>query len=188
MKKVLLLLSSGFEAYEASVFTDIVGFSNNDGIPVDIESVGLHEKLACAFGFSVVPTRLLSEIALDGYDALAIPGGTSKSKFYEDAYTEHFLETIRTFSRANKPIAAICTGGIPIAKAGVLEGRHGTTFPGKRQAEMSSHKVIVSKQDIVIDENIITSSSPKTGVEVAFKLLEMLFPERNFDKVRNFFQ
>ena len=62
MKKVLLLLSNGFEAYEASAFADVIGFSKNGGINVDIESVGLHKHLACAFGFSVMPNKLLQEI------------------------------------------------------------------------------------------------------------------------------
>jgi hypothetical protein len=43
-------------------------------------------------------------------------------------------------------------------------------------------------QDIVIDQNIITSSSPRTGVEVAFKLLEMLLPAHDFTAIRSFFQ
>ncbi len=188
MKTVLLLLSNGFEAYEASAFTDVIGFSKNGGITVDVESVGLHKKLSCAFGFSVIPNKLLQEIMVDDYDALAIPGGNSKSGFYEDASAEEFLETIRSFNRAEKPIASICTGGIPVAKAGVLKGRSGTTFPGKRHQEMVSYNVTVLSQDIVIDKNIITSSSPKTGVEVAFKLLEMVLPESNFDTIRNFFQ
>ena len=187
MKKILLLLSNGFEAYEAAVFTDIIGFSRNGGFEVDIESVGLHEKLACAFGFSVLPNRLLQDIAVDDYAALAIPGGNSASRFYEDASTEDFLDIIRKFDHEQKPIAAICTGSIPIARAGVLAGRHGTTFPGKRQMEMASHKVIVLAQHIVIDHNIITSSSPKTGIQVTFKLLEMLHPGKNFDPIRNFF-
>lgn len=188
MKKVLLLLSNGFEAYEASCFTDVIGFSKNGGIDVDVESVGLHKHVSSAFGFSVIPDMLLQEISLGNYDALAIPGGNSKSGFYEDAYAEDFLGTIRNFNRVEKPIAAICTGGIPVAKAGVLEGRYGTTFSGKRQQEMASYKVIVLSQDIVIDKNIITSSSPKTAIEVAFTLVEMLLPERNFGPIRNFFQ
>jgi 4-methyl-5(b-hydroxyethyl)-thiazole monophosphate biosynthesis len=188
MKRILLLLANGFEAYEASVFTDIVGFSKNSGFDVELESVGLHQKLACAYGFSVVPNKLLAEVALSDYSSLAIPGGTSASGFYADAYTDVFLEAIREFNHAQKPIAAICTGGMPIAKAGVLEGRSGTTFPGKRQQEMSLYSVTVLSQDIVIDKNIITSSSPKTGVEVVFTLLEMLFPAGNFEHIRKLFQ
>ena len=188
MKKVLLLLSDGFEAYEASAFTDVIGFSKNGGIAIDVESVGLHKILSCAFGFSVIPNKVLQEITIDNYDALAIPGGNSKSGFYKDAYEERFLETIRCFHHAKKPIASICTGGMPVAKAGVLKGRYGTTFSGKRQREMISYNVVVLSQDIVVDKNVITSSSPKTGVEVAFKLVEMLLPESNFESIRSFFQ
>ncbi|QBD75264.1 DJ-1/PfpI family protein [Ktedonosporobacter rubrisoli] len=188
MKKVLLLLANGFEAYEGAVFTDVMGFARNGGLEVDLTSTALHKSLTCAFGFSVIPHSLLAEISPSDYDALAVPGGTSQSGFYKDASREEFLATIREFNRANKPLAAICTGGIPIAQSGVLQGRHGTTFPGKRQQEMAAHGVNVLSQDIVVDKNIITSSSPKTGIEVAFTLLAMLFPQRDLAGIRSFFQ
>ena len=38
MKRVLLFLAQGFEAYEASVFTDVIGWSRAFGIePVDLK-------------------------------------------------------------------------------------------------------------------------------------------------------
>jgi 4-methyl-5(b-hydroxyethyl)-thiazole monophosphate biosynthesis len=187
MKKVLLLLSNGFEAYEASVFTDIIGFSQTGGIDINIESVGMHPTLTCAYGFSVIPNKQINEIDAKSYDALAIPGGSTESGFYVDAYTNKFLHIITTFDKLHKPIAGICTGGMPIAKSLALKGKNGTTFPGKRQSEMATYGVTIQNKDIVVDKNIITSSSPKTGVNVVFKLLEMLMTSSKIDNIKSFF-
>jgi len=96
-KKVLLLLANGFEAYEASVFTDVLGWSKAFGdIPVEVTTTGRHQKLKCTWNFTVIP-----EI-----------------------------------------------------------------------------------QNVVVDGNIITSSSPATALDVAIKLLEMLTSQKNCEKVK----
>lgn len=50
MKKVLLLLANGFEAYEASVFTDVFGWSLYEGDhSTELVSIGLHPVLTCTW-------------------------------------------------------------------------------------------------------------------------------------------
>jgi 4-methyl-5(b-hydroxyethyl)-thiazole monophosphate biosynthesis len=38
----------------------------------------------------------------------------------------------------------------------------------------------------VVDENIITSTGPATGLDVAFKLLEMQTSAKNVDEVKKY--
>ncbi len=53
MKKVLLLLANGFEAVEASVFTDVFGWNETDGDgTTKLITVGLRENLKCTFNFN----------------------------------------------------------------------------------------------------------------------------------------
>jgi protein deglycase len=48
LKKVLLFLSQGFEAYEASVFTDAFGWSREAGFkPFDLITIGLRPTIQC---------------------------------------------------------------------------------------------------------------------------------------------
>jgi 4-methyl-5(b-hydroxyethyl)-thiazole monophosphate biosynthesis len=44
----------------------------------------------------------------------------------------------------------------------------------------------VQDKHIVIDKNIITSTGPATGLDVAFKLLEMLTSTKNVDEVKKY--
>jgi len=189
MKKVLLLLANGFEEYEASVFTDVLGWSREHGdIPVELTTAGRHPKIKACWNFTVIPDILLDEINIDDYDALAIPGGFEKAGFYEDAYHEDFLKLIRTFDEEKKIIASVCVGALPLGKSGVLKGRKATTYhllDGIRRRQLAEFGAEVLDQHVVVvDGNIITSSSPAMALDVAFKLLEMLTSKENCEKVK----
>lgn len=189
MKKVLLLLANGFESYEASVFTDVIGWNLYEGDrSTELVSVGRQSVLACTWGYSCIPMRQLNEIDLKEFDALAIPGGFEQANFYEDAYNEEFLDVIRYFDQQEKPIAAICVAGLAVGKSGVLTNRAGTTYRfenNPRQDQMRALGVQVkSDERIVEDRNIITSSSPETALDVAFHLLEKLTGQENTQEVK----
>ena len=189
MKKVLLLLANGFESYEASFFTDVFGWNLYEGDQnTELVSVGLHPVLSCTWGYSCIPMRQIEEVDLNDFDALVIPGGFEQANFYEDAFSEDFLSIIQHFDKANKPIAAICVAGLAVAKSGVLTDRFGTTYRFKnnpRQDQMKEYGVLVqSNERIVEDRNIITSSSPETALDVAFRLLELLTNEENTAEVK----
>ena len=189
MKKVCLLLANGFEAVEASVFTDVIGWNKLEGDgTTELVTVGLHDQLQCTFNFTVIPEMHVSEMDIDSFDALAIPGGFEEAGFYEDAYSEPFLKVIREFERKGKIIASICVGALPVGKSGILEGREATTYnlgEGRRQRQLSEFGVkLVTDQPIVVDGNIITSYNPSTAFDVAFKLLEMLTSKENGDEVK----
>jgi len=187
-KKVLLLLSNGFEAYEASVFTDVLGWNKVEGDgSTDVVTCGIHEQLKCTWNFTIIPEILLTEVDVNNFDALAIPGGFEIAGFYDDAFSEDFLSIIRAFDQSGKIIASICVGALPVGKSGVLKNRKGTTYhlnDGYRQMQLESFGVELVKQPIVVDKNIITSSSPSTALDVAFTLLEMLTTQENCRRVK----
>jgi len=75
-KKVLLFLAQGFEEYEASVFTDVIGWSRVYGKePVDLLTTGLRPELKCTWNFTVRPELEFEKINVQDFDALAIAGG-----------------------------------------------------------------------------------------------------------------
>ncbi|MDR3598870.1 MAG: DJ-1/PfpI family protein [Desulfosporosinus sp.] len=183
MKRILLLLANGFEAYEASVFTDVLGWNEYEGDgTTQLVTCGMHKQLKCAWGFTVIPEMQINNVDVSDFDALAIPGGFEEAGFYQDAYQEEFLSLIRQFDDAGKYIATICVGALPVGKSGILKGRKGTTYHlngDLRQKQLASYGVDVVSQAIVVDGNIITSSSPSTALEVAFVLLERLTMAEN---------
>ena len=188
MKKVLLLLANGFEVYEASVFTDVIGWNLVDGDKTtELVTCSLKKEIKSTFNLKVTTDLTIEEINVDDYEALAIPGGFVEYGFYEDAYDEKFLELIREFHRKGKIIASVCVGALPVGKSGVLAGKKATTYNmknGVRQETLREYGVNVINQPIVIDENIITSWNPSTAIDVAFILLELLTSRENADYIR----
>lgn len=190
MKRVLLFLAQGFEEYEASVFTDVIGWSRIYGTePVDLVTTGLRSEIKCTWNLIVRPEVEFDKIRSTDFDALAIPGGFEKAGFYEDAYDERFLNLIQEFDKENKIIASVCVAALPVGKSGILTDRKATTYDlmdGLRRKQLADLGVNVQDERIVVDHNIITSTGPSTGLEVAFKLLEMLTDSENVNTVKKY--
>lgn len=188
MKKVLLLLANGFEIYEASVFIDVLGWNLVDGDGTTTLVVcGLQKEINSTFGVKVIADITADEVNINDYDALAIPGGFIEYHFYDQAYSEPFLNIIRGFHEKGKIIASICTGALPVGKSGILTGKCGTTYNkrnGIRQNALKEFGVEVINEPIVEDSNIITSWNPSTGLDVAFSLLEKLTNRENTNNIK----
>lgn len=186
MKKVLLLLSEGFEVFEASVFIDVMGWNFEEGdCSTQLFTCGLRKEIKSAFNQRFVVDYVIDEVVIDDFDALAIPGGFEVYGFYNDAYSDKFLELIRGFKAKNKIIASICAGALPLGKSGVLIGKNGTTYDNAvRREALRGFGVNVIHQPIVMDDNMITSWNPSTAVHVALLLLEHLTTKENAGKIR----
>jgi len=99
------------------------------------------------------------------------------------------LNLIREFNEQGKIIASVCVAALPVGKSGVLNGRNATTYDlldGVRRTQLAEFGAKVLDENIVIDKNIITSTGPSTGLDVAFKLLEMLTNLRNVRLVKQY--
>ncbi|PEU22413.1 DJ-1/PfpI family protein [Bacillus wiedmannii] len=189
MKKILLLLADGFEAVEASVFTDVLGWNKWEGDgSTEVVTVGLRNKLTCTWNFTVIPEKTVDDIQLDEFDALAIPGGVEEAGFYRDAYSREFLNVIQHFYAKQKPIASICVASLALRKSGILTDKKATTYShptSKRKEQLKNFGAIVQNDLIVQDGNIITSSNPGTAFDVAFLLLEKLTSKQNAKHVKD---
>lgn len=187
--KILVLLAKGFEMMEFAPFVDVMGWGRNDhGYDVEVVTCGFQKQVISTFNIPVIVDKIIEEIDVREYAALAIPGGFEEFGFYEEAYDEKFLELIREFDRRNKIIATICVGALPVGKSGILENRKATTYhlgDGYRQKQLREFGVKVVNEPVVIDNNIITSYCPETASSVAFKLLEKLTSIEQMEAVKS---
>ncbi len=186
MKKVLLLLANGFEFFEASVFIDVIGWNLEEGDKTTkLYTCGVTKEVKSSFDQTLVVDYQIDEVDVNDFDALAIPGGFEVYGFYNDAYSDKFLDLIRAFRANNKFIASICVGALPLGKSGILKGKNATTYKSEvRRNELQSFDVNVLDQPIVLEDQLITSWNPSTAVDVALLLLEHLTGKQNAEKVR----
>ena len=188
MKQVLLLLCKGVEIYEAAAFYDVLGWSGIYGTEaVRVVTVGLQAEVRGTFGMKITPDQVLSMVNADEFAALAVPGGFGTYGYYEEAYSEAVANLIRRFEELEKPVASICVGALPLANSGILKDRRATTYhlrEGIRRKQLASFGVNVVDEPIVMDGNVITSTSPATAMEVAFELLARITSEENSNHIR----
>jgi protein deglycase len=170
-KRVLILLSNGFEVMEAGCFTEVFGWASIYGdLRFDQLSVGLRSPVRSTFGFDVIPEALLSDINVDDFDALVIPGGFGDAGFYEEALSEPFLEVIRNFDQRQAPIAAVCVSALSLAAAGVLTGKRATVYHqvgGARKAKLEGYGAIFVDEPLVIDDIDRARHGHRIGLEAA---------------------
>jgi 4-methyl-5(b-hydroxyethyl)-thiazole monophosphate biosynthesis len=188
MKKVLLLLCEGIEIYEAAAFYDVLGWANEYGSEkIKVVTVGLQKEVRGTFGIGLISDAQLSDIKVDDFDVLAVPGGFETHGFYREAYSEPVANLVRQFNEQGKIIASICVGALLLANSGILKGRQATTYNfqgGIRQKQLAEFGVNVVNQPIVHDGNVITSYGPATAISVAFELLEELTGSENASHIR----
>lgn len=178
MKKILLLCLNGFETMEFSPFIDVIGWARDDfHCEIEIDICGFTQKIRSTFGVSITADILIDDVNVNDYDALVIPGGFEEYGFYKEAYHEKTLNLIRAFDLLHRPIASVCVAAFPLAKSGVLKNKKATTYHlrgGYKRDELANFGIELGDEWLVVDDNIITSSCPKTAPDVAFQLLQML--------------
>lgn len=187
-KKVLIFLLKGFETMEFSAFVDVLGWARNDyGHEIVVDTCGFQDKVISTFSVPIITDKIIDDINVGEYDAIAIPGGFEEFGFYEEAYDNRFLNVIKEFNNKGKIIATVCVGALPVGKSGVLNNKKATTYHlkgGYRQKQLKEFGVNIIKKPVVIDDNIITSYCPETAASVAFELLEMLTSKKEMEEVK----
>jgi 4-methyl-5(b-hydroxyethyl)-thiazole monophosphate biosynthesis len=135
---------------------------------IEAVMVGLSSSIVMSsHGVRVFADRKLADINPDEYDGIVLPGGNPGYKNL--GKSEKILEIIRKFNSEGKLVAAICGSPAVLAKAGVLNERKATIYPGMER------EIPYPRSDrVVVDENVITSQAPGTAIEFALKIVEYL--------------
>ncbi len=113
------------------------------------------------WGDAVDVDQTLDEADASAYDALVLPGGQINPdtlRINKDA-----LDFIRAFDEAGKPIAAICHAPWLLIEAGIVKGRHATSFKSIR-TDLENAGAKVRDESVVVCPHgngpLITSRNP----------------------------
>ncbi|MCC3374718.1 type 1 glutamine amidotransferase domain-containing protein [Cohnella sp. REN36] len=155
VKKVAFLLADGYEDSEMKNPYDALIENGND---VDIISTRKGAELKGKKGTITYTSHLTaSEANPDDYEAVVIPGGKSPEALREDPAVIDFVVKA---NQKGLPISAICHGPQVLAKAGLLQGKTLTSYPGIRdEVEAAGGKFV--DREVVVDGNLITSRGPQ---------------------------
>ena len=101
--------------------------------------------------------RLITDVSVDDYDALLLPGGTvnpDQLRINSDA-----VSFVRDFFGTGKPIGTICHGPWTLLEAGVVEGRRMTSWPSVR-TDLRNAGAEVLDQEVVTDQGSSPAVAP----------------------------
>ncbi len=107
-------------------------------------------------GYPVVADQSLAEARAEEYDAVIIPGGWAPDCLRQD---DRVLKLVREMDRTGKIVASICHGGWVLCSADVIRGRRVTCFKAIKDDMIHAGGKYVD-EEVVVDENIITSRVP----------------------------
>ncbi len=150
---IAILVAEGFHDGEAYM---PYGYMINQGFEVTVIGPAIGPVQAYNSDFTIGIQRTVENVSIDNFEALIIPGGRAPAELREHP---DIVEFVREFNREGKVIAAICHGPQLLAAAGALEGRTITCVSGI-QEEMEEAGAEYVDEELVIDENLITSRVP----------------------------
>ncbi|HEX5025967.1 MAG TPA: type 1 glutamine amidotransferase domain-containing protein [Agriterribacter sp.] len=108
-------------------------------------------------------------IDADDYDALVIPGGVINPDLMRRS--EDCITFAKSFLEAAKPVAAICHGPQLLIETGMLGGREMTSFKSI-STDLKNAGVVWLDKEVVVDNGLVTSRSPKDLEAFNKKMLE----------------
>lgn len=109
-------------------------------------------------GYPAKSDKPASEVATDDLDGLIIPGGYPPDRIRRN---ELMVALVRDARQTGKIVAAICHAGWMLSSAGVLKGRHATSFSAIKE-DMANARANWVDREVVQDGNLITSRTPTT--------------------------
>lgn len=190
MKKILLLIPNGSEILEIAPFIDVFGW--NDIIckkheKIKVVTASFSRGGMTKVSFSKIKLVLdidlsLEKINVEDYSAIIIPGGFGKYGYFDEFLKKEIKDLIYKFFKAGKIIVGVCTGAIGLASVGILKNRKATTYLRENKRyfnQLATYGAEGIFKEVVEDGNIITSSNPRTAIELAFLLLEKLTSKSN---------
>jgi 4-methyl-5(b-hydroxyethyl)-thiazole monophosphate biosynthesis len=157
-KKIVMILADGFEETEAIAVADVLRRLDFDLLLAGMDSA----KVTGAHNITVKADCLLTDVDAEELDAVILPGGMPGAMNLRNS--ELVMQTVRTVYEAGKVVAAICAAPIALERAGVLEGRNMTVYPGFENYFTDSE---CTAARVEVDGNVVTGRGPGASFEFA---------------------
>jgi protease I len=154
MARIAFIVASDFEDSEFRVPYDTVRKAGHEAVIIGVEA---GKPLKGKKGKETIKAeKAVKDVSAKDFDALVIPGGYSPDHLRTDIGMVGF---VRDFSRADKPIAAICHAGSLLVEADIADGRTVTSWPSIKTDLLNAGARWVDRE-VVEDGNLITSRKP----------------------------
>lgn len=175
--KVILFLADGFEEVEALTTVD---YLRRMDIKVDTVSIAENKNVKGAHDVVVLADKTIEELdPVASYDGVILPGGLPGATNLRD--DEKVINIIKEANEKEKLVAAICAGPIALERAGIIEGKKVTSYPGFGEELKSA---LYEEKPVVRDGNIVTARGPALAVDFAIEIVKYLLNEDKAEELK----
>jgi protease I len=167
--KIVIMATDGFEQSELLVPLQKLREAGANVVVAAPKSGTIKGWDKTDWGQTVDVNLELEAVDVDEFDALVLPGG----QMNPDALriNERAVELVLDFLDSEKIVAAICHAPWLLVEADAVEGRTLTSWPSvKTDIENAGGDWI--DEEVVVDDNMITSRSPKDLDAFVAKIIE----------------
>ena len=173
-RRILIMATDGFEQSELEVPLERL---QDAGADIDIASIDRGDITGWDeddWGDDIEVDLKISDVDIDNYDALVLPGGQINPDLLR--VEKDAVALIRDFAATGKPVAAICHAPWLLIEAGLVKGRRVTSYKSIR-TDVANAGADVVDEAVVIDGNIITSRCPDDLEAFCDAIVKMLVEE-----------
>lgn len=175
MSKIGIFMADGCEEIEGLTVVDIV---RRAGIDITTISISDKKEVAGAHGITFLADAKKDEVDFSTLDGIVLPGGMPGTTNL--GADETVDKVIREFAAGGKLVAAICAAPSVLGQAGLLNGKHATSYPG---FEPKLTGAVTSEDPVVQDGNVITSRGMGTAIAFALEIVSYFTDKKTADKL-----
>lgn len=168
-KKVAILATNGFEQSELEKPLNALKEAGATVHVVSPEKGKIKSWKEKNWGDEFTVDVILDEAKADDYDALVLPGGVINPD--QLRVNEKAVKFAGSFLEIGKPVAAICHGPWTLIETGRLKGKKMTSFKSIK-TDLENAGVNWVDEEVVVDEGLVTSRSPKDLEAFCKKMIE----------------
>ena len=174
MKTVLVPLANGSEELEAVTVLNILRRAGIEAVSASLDG----HPIRGSRGTVLIPDTSLDDALKRRFDMVVLPGGQpGTNNLKADA---RIIKLVQSMAADDCFVCAVCAAPSVLATAGLLDGKHATSFPGSLDA---FPKVLRETKAVVEDGKLITSRGPGTAMDFALTLVERLVGKAKRDEV-----
>jgi putative intracellular protease/amidase len=176
MNVAYVLLFDGYADWEpASALAELrrtFGFS--------VQTIGLTaEPIMSMAGLKVIPDIALSDFEAESAAILILPGGEA----WMDNEVVEISEAVKTMTRLNRPVAAICAATLALAHAGLLDDRlHTSNGKGFIRKYVHNYRgEAMYRPCPAVGDRLVITANGLSPFAFAAEIFRTLAPERKQD-------
>ena len=170
-KKVAIITENGFEEIELTSPKKVL---ESEGVTVHIISPQKDKVKGWDhdhWSIELPVDKQISRANAEDYDMLIIPGGVINPD--EMRTDKDCISFVQQFLEAGKPVAAICHGPQLLIETGMISQRKMTSYHSIK-TDLVNAGVIWEDKEVVVDNGLVTSRSPKDLDAFNRKVIEEL--------------